>query len=92
MKTVLLTTIAVLGFVSITIGQPSCRESIKLEASNEQLANNIKMNTETWDYIFNNGGDIEYVNDKYFDSELRLRNQKTENIYSTGIKGFKKCF
>jgi predicted ester cyclase len=91
MKKILITAIAIFGLSTVSIAQSSSKECEKLEAANKQLAINIKMYTSTWDRIFNNGGDIEYITDKFFDKNVTCRNQK-EQVTSTGIEGFKKHY
>ncbi|MFT5251470.1 MAG: ketosteroid isomerase-like protein [Flavobacteriales bacterium] len=91
MKKVLLTAIVILGFTTVSMAQSSSKECDKLIASHKQTEANIKMYVSTWDHIFNNGGDMEYVNEKYFDKNVRLKNQK-EEVTSTGIAGFKEHF
>ena len=91
MKKTILFTISFLFFLS-KVNAQNTTKCAELEASNKQLEADIKMYTNTWDHIFNNGGDIEYINDKFFDKEVKIRSQKTEEIYSTGIEGFKKHY
>ncbi len=91
MKKVLFTAIAILAFATVSIAQSSSKECDKLMASKKQTEANIKMYRSTWDHIFNNGGDMEYVNEKYFDKNVRLKNQK-EEVTSTSIEGFKAHF
>jgi ketosteroid isomerase-like protein len=88
MKKLLITAIAIFGFATVSKAQSSSKECNQLEVANKQLAINIKTYISTWDHIFNNGGDIDYITEKYFDKDVRCRNQK-EQVTSTGIEGFK---
>jgi predicted ester cyclase len=92
MKKLLITAMLILGFVSLSKAQSSSssssKECDKLLKSKKQIEANIKMYVSTWDHIFNNGGDIDYINNTYFDKDVRLKNQK-EEVSSTGIEGFK---
>jgi len=91
MKKSLLTAIAIFGFTTLTMAQAPSKDCSQLEAANKQLAANIKMYTATWDHILNNGGDIDYITEKYFDKNVTCKNFK-EEVTSTGIDGFKKHY
>lgn len=42
------------------------------------------MYVSTWDHIINNEGHVEYVNKKYFDRDVTLKNHK-EIVRSTSV-------
>jgi len=91
MKKTIVLAIAICGFAKLSLAQSAIKDCNKLESENIQLAINIKMYISTWDHIFNNGGDMEYVNEKYFDKNVTCKNQK-EQVNATGIDGFKKHY
>lgn len=49
------------------------------------------MYVSTWDHIINNEGHVEYVNKKYFDRDVTLKNHK-EIVRSTSVQNFKNHF
>ena len=91
MKKTIVLGIAICGFVTLSLAQSAIKDCRKLESENKQLAINIKMYISTQDHIFNNGGDMEYVNEKYFDKNVTFKSQK-DQVTSTGIDGFKKHY
>ena len=91
MRKVLISAITFCVFATLSFAQSSNKDCKQLEADNKQLAIDIKMYVSTWDHIFNNGGDMEFVNDKFFDVNVTCKNQK-EQVTSTGIAGFKEHY
>ena len=90
MRKIIAFAIAICGFTTLSFAQSAVKDCNQLASEEKQLAINIKMYTATWDHILN-GGDIEYVNEKFFDKNVTCKNQK-EQVTSTGIEGFKKHY
>jgi ketosteroid isomerase-like protein len=91
MKKLLFSAIAMLLCTSLVFAQSKKEECAQLIEANKQLTLNIKNYTDRWDKIFNKG-DIDQINNSFFDDSVIWRRQKDEKVGGTGIEAFKKHF